>query len=266
MTSFCVAAIFASVALAAGDDAQGNDAYLRFLSTYFSPQITLRLLQTELVQRDLALSRDQIERLATLHDAHEKAINGWMNDVYLKTPRDERDKLSPDEPSIPFRNLVREILSPEQLIRLLEILTQSCQTNLFNPLLDSTMGKELRLTSQQQQEIDGILKHKNGRTSKYSTDLGLNTPQPVSAEREALFRQLHEFIGREEERAMDEVILALTPAQRSKLEKICGRKVDLRLLRNQLDDLWFSKDVPSKTVTSSNGKPIPGTPAPLLSN
>ena len=189
----------------------------------------LGLLQFETVQKDLQLTDEQKAKLKEVIKKSVADLRGQMPDT--KSLRDLsraerqaklaklRKKIQPQIEET--RKQVEAILTPKQVERLKEI---RLQIGGVAALLNSDGAKSLNLTDEQRDKLRKVMRQAGGNLRNFFQEFRGLSPE----ERRAKIVEMAEKLQKSHAQMMSEAKEVLTPEQREKLEKLEGKKIELK--------------------------------------
>jgi Spy/CpxP family protein refolding chaperone len=182
----------------------------------------LLLLHNESVQLDLKLTPEQIDKLKELgKTAMEGAREQWAKFRDL-SPEERRAKMQELRPKFQARaeeikKKIAAILTPAQMDRLKEIRLQAAGPG---ALSDPDVLKALNLTDEQKEKIKKL--------RQQVADFIAENAKLSREERQQKRTELREKMQKLRQKVMEDIVTVLTADQRAQLEKLKGKKIELK--------------------------------------
>jgi Spy/CpxP family protein refolding chaperone len=185
-----------------------------------SPNDPSYLLASESVQKELALSDDQNERLEKIWDDEQNGARNFFRGFIGLSQAEIQKRI--DQRARATRKKIAKILTPEQMTRLDEI---NFQVGGVAALTYDDVADKLKLTPEQKKELTQIGHDSRQKLAAlYAPGSGL----PSDAEGQAERKQKHDEITAER---ATKSLAVLTDEQKSAFEKLQGEKFDVTTIR-----------------------------------
>ena len=188
----------------------------------FAPAGGARVLLLESVQKDLQLTADQVEKLKevvkTTGQSMREALAGLRDlspEDRMAKRREMREKMETQAKEA--RKTVEAILTPSQIERFKQIRLQVAGPGALH---DPEVAKALDISKEQREKIRGLMEKVRGERG------GLRNLDPE--DRRQKMAELREKLQKARQGAMKAILDVLTPEQRTKLEKLEGKKIELK--------------------------------------
>ncbi len=181
----------------------------------------LLLLHNESIQKDLQLTPEQIDKLKELGKTAREGLPEFGSFRNL-SPEDRRAKFAELQPKLKARGeeikkKIEAILTTAQLARLKEIRLQVAGPA---ALADTDVLKALNLTDEQKEKIKTL--------RQQITDLRKEAGKLSREERQKKMAELMEKAKKLREKVLADIVAVLTPEQRAQLDKLKGKKIELK--------------------------------------
>lgn len=185
-----------------------------------SPNDPAYLLDSESVQKELALTGDQKTRLQQIRDDDEENGATFFRGLMRLTPEQMQTRFQ--QRASAMRKKIAKVLTPEQMQRLDEINIQAAGVT---ALSYADVAKELKLTAEQKEELNKLGEESRGKLA------GLYSPangQPVGGLSQ---QQLSERRNEIRTQRNDESLGLLTEEQKAVFERLQGAKFDTNTIK-----------------------------------
>lgn len=207
--------IMALLAAPAAAQRPGGQGPGRFGQGMGMPGGLVQLAMAPPVQEELSLSDDQLEKIAPIGEqlrtdmmSRMQEIRGQLADLDPEERRERFEQMS-REMNVAAKERLKGVLKPEQLDRLEQIERQQQGVQAFS---DPAVVEALKLTEDQQAEIEGILE-------TYRTEVRDAFEAAREAEdRGAVMREMVEL----RRASMDKAMAVLTDEQRASWDELTG--------------------------------------------
>lgn len=182
----------------------------------------LLLLHNESVQKDLQLTPEQIDKLKELGKTTVEGGREQWAKLRDLSPEDRQAKMKELRPKMQARGeeikkKVEAILTTQQLARLKEIRLQADGPA---ALVNADVVKALNLTDEQKEKIKTL--------RQQVADLRKEAGKLSREERQKKRAEMMEKMQKLREKVLADIVALLTPEQRAQLEKLKGKKIELK--------------------------------------
>lgn len=199
----------------AGSAGAQNPVPFGFSLSATAPARLLDLVTARDVERDLKLSDEQVGRFKRLSDN----ISEEIRQANANSVNDQQQKAREIHDS--YRPKLNQILNPEQLARLEQIVLQTSGSDIY---LQSEVVDKLQMTQDQQKQISGIFQEFNNKRRELTGSIA-RTTSPDGMQK--YLAQVGELMHQRDK----DLLAVLTADQQQRLTEMKGREFDLTQLR-----------------------------------